>query len=59
MKIPKMPKGLAMRIRKEEAKQSKLSQIAEKKKDIESLKKRLEVLKSANSAKKVLPKKKG
>lgn len=58
MKIPKMPKGLMTRVRKEEAKNEKIRKVEERKKVIAAAKARLEKVREANRNKKPLPKKK-
>lgn len=48
MKLPKMPKGLMSRIRKEEAKAARSKKIADKKRAIDAAKKKLEALRKKN-----------
>lgn len=48
MKLPKMPKGLSSRIRKEEAKLQQKKKVNERKKTILAMRKKLETLKNQN-----------
>jgi hypothetical protein len=47
-RLPKMPKGIMARIRREEAKLAKKKAITDRKRAIEKAKKRLETLKTQN-----------